>query len=57
MLRLFDFVADVCECFTEETASAQAGALYKPMAKISATVMEEKIKTELAAPKVVCIQF
>ncbi|CAH3149384.1 unnamed protein product [Pocillopora meandrina] len=36
----------------EETASAQAGALYKPMAKISATVMEEKIKTELAAPKV-----
>ncbi|XP_020630780.1 U2 snRNP-associated SURP motif-containing protein-like [Orbicella faveolata] len=35
----------------EETASAQAGALYKPMAKLSATVMEQKIKTELAPPK------
>lgn len=41
--------------FAEETASAQAGALYKPMAKLSATVMEQKIKTELAAPKTVCI--
>ena len=41
--------------FAEETASAQAGALYKPMAKLSATVMEQKVKTELAAPKTVCI--
>lgn len=43
--------------FTEETASAQAGALYKPMAKLSASVMEEKIKTELVQPKLVCIWF
>jgi len=43
-----------CNVFAEETASAQAGALYKPMAKLSATVMEQKIKTELAPPKLVC---
>ncbi|KAJ7390317.1 U2 snRNP-associated SURP domain-containing protein [Desmophyllum pertusum] len=35
----------------EETASAQAGALYKPMATLSATIMEQKIKTELVQPK------
>jgi len=29
--------------------------LYKPMAKLSATIMEQKIKTELAQPKLVCI--
>ncbi|KAJ7369313.1 hypothetical protein OS493_039851, partial [Desmophyllum pertusum] len=35
----------------EETASAQARALYKPMATLSATIMEQKIKTELVQPK------
>ena len=44
----------LCNVFAEETASAQSGALYKPMAKLSATVMEQKIKTELAPPKLVC---
>jgi len=44
----------LCNVFAEETASAQSGALYKPMAKLSAAVMEQKIKTELATPKLVC---
>ncbi|XP_073256675.1 U2 snRNP-associated SURP motif-containing protein-like [Porites lutea] len=35
----------------EETASLKAGALYKPMAKVTAAVMEEKIKTEFSQPK------
>ena len=43
--------------FAEETVSAQAGALYKPMAKLSASVMEQKIKTDLVQPKLVCIWF
>ncbi|XP_068686027.1 U2 snRNP-associated SURP motif-containing protein-like [Montipora foliosa] len=35
----------------EETASKQAGALYKPMAKIQTAVMEQKIKTEFKQAK------
>ncbi|XP_015749110.1 PREDICTED: U2 snRNP-associated SURP motif-containing protein-like [Acropora digitifera] len=35
----------------EETASKQAGALYKPMAKIQTAVIEQKIKTEFSQPK------
>ena len=44
-----------CIVFAEETPSSHAGALYKPMAKLSATIMEQKIKTELAQPKLVGI--
>ena len=36
---------------SEETASKQAGALYKPMAKIQTAVMEQKIKTEFKQSK------
>ena len=37
--------------FSEETVSSKAGALYKPMAKLSATVMEQKIKAEFSQAK------
>ena len=44
----------VCFTLSEESSSSHTGKTYKPMAKLSSTVMEQKMKTLEPPPKLVC---